>query len=104
MADIKIEDRSFVNDNGELIKFKRLVVRGVIQGEIQAVELPINKEQALLVGMLLKSTEQVTEATTVHQPYVSKAKNEELQNEAKKAEQEQENQEARNEFQQGFSI
>lgn len=104
MADIKIVNRSFVNDNGDVVNFKRLLISGVVQGEVQTVELRVNKTEAMLVDMLLKSNESEVKVTTSHQPYVSNKANDRLVEEAEKALKEEEESKEKEEFQQGFSL
>lgn len=53
-----IEDRTFIGDTGNTIKYKRLVVRGFLAGEFHEIELPISKDQATLYNLLANSKEE----------------------------------------------
>lgn len=44
----QIEDKVFVNDSGNQVKYKRLVITGYLNGNIETIELPISKEQAII--------------------------------------------------------
>lgn len=55
MAQVTVESRNFINDNGENVKYKRLVIRAPLEGIVQELELPLNKLQATFAEMLLNA-------------------------------------------------
>lgn len=44
----EIEDKIFINDAGNQINYKRLVITGYLNGTLEKIELPINREQAVI--------------------------------------------------------
>ena len=50
-----VEDRIFVNDSGNQVKYKRLVVRGYLNGTIHEMELPISRDQATIYQLMAQS-------------------------------------------------
>lgn len=56
-----VEDKIFVNEAGNQIKYKRLVITGYLDGEIEKMELPISRDQATIYK-LMKSQGHTVEA------------------------------------------
>lgn len=55
-----IEDRIFVNDSGNQVKYKRLVIQGYLNGNLETIELPISKDQALIYKAMQGQGPEVT--------------------------------------------
>lgn len=51
----QVEDRSFINDSGNKVEYKRLVITGYADGEIQSIELSISKDQATIYKIMQAS-------------------------------------------------
>lgn len=47
-----IEDKIFINDAGNSVNYKRFVIKGWAGGELQTIELPISKDQAVIYKLL----------------------------------------------------
>ena len=47
-----IEDKIFINDKGDQVKYKRLVVTGYLNGQIETIELPISRDQATIYNAM----------------------------------------------------
>lgn len=56
----QVEDRIFINDSGNQVKYKRLVVTGYLNGNLETIELPISKEQALIYRAMSNTAPEVT--------------------------------------------
>ena len=79
MAEIRIANKVFENDKGELIKYKRVEISGIIAGEKQTFELPKQTPNDMkLLTMIIGSTEteesevSVRSASAAEQPEVTK--------------------------------
>lgn len=55
----QIEDRVFINEAGNQVKYKRLVVTGFLAGEVQTLELPISKDQAVIYNAMKADSPEV---------------------------------------------
>lgn len=47
-----IEDRIFINEQGNKLNYKRLVITGYLNGNLETIELPIKKEQAIIYNAM----------------------------------------------------
>lgn len=47
-----IEDKIFINDAGNSVNYKRFVIKGWAGGELQTIELPLSKDQAVIYKLL----------------------------------------------------
>lgn len=101
MATVKIIDKIFVNEEGREIPYKRLSVSGVINGEVNTLEIKVTSTEAMLMEMLLKGDQPVQNVVPVR---TSESKQADLVAEAEKAEREAENKEIVDDFQSGFKI
>jgi len=55
-----IEDKIFINDAGNSVNYKRFVIKGWAGGELQTIELPISKDQAVIYKLLQSESPSVT--------------------------------------------
>lgn len=56
----QVEDRVFINEAGNQVKYKRLVIQGYLNGNLETIELPISKEQALIYRAMSSDRPEVT--------------------------------------------
>lgn len=53
----QLEDRIFINEAGNQVKYKRVVVTGYLNGNLEQIELPISKDQAILYRAMESGSE-----------------------------------------------
>lgn len=63
MGKVTIEKRQFENDKGALINYNVICVRGSLNGQEQKIEKAVSNTEAMLIGMLLDSDEDLSVAT-----------------------------------------
>jgi len=56
MKTVRIAEKKFVNkETAEVVKYKRMLITGEINGEEQEIEIKLNKSQIMLAEILLQS-------------------------------------------------
>lgn len=59
MAQVSVEKRQFTNDQGSVVNYNVVCIQGVLNGKVETWEKSIGRTDAMLVGMLLDSDENV---------------------------------------------
>lgn len=58
MAQVSVIEQSFEGEDGKPVKYKRLAITGIIDGELHTLELKLSKSELLLAEILLSSKEE----------------------------------------------
>lgn len=60
MGKVTVEKRNFTNDTGVIVPYNVICIRGTLNGKEESIEKSVSRTEAMLIGMLLESDEDLT--------------------------------------------